>query len=111
LRIIMVDFPAPVPRIHKKPWFCDCISKGLAEITKSKQPTVQFIHESVRDYLVTADLMEGPSHERLKRYCTAYLHHPSVRAVVNDLEGGGGGRYAAAGNCSFLHWQTAIKMP
>ncbi|KAH7008773.1 Pfs, NACHT and ankyrin domain protein [Ilyonectria destructans] len=27
-------------------------SKGLAEITKSKQPTVQFIHESVRDFLV-----------------------------------------------------------
>ncbi|RBR24324.1 uncharacterized protein FIESC28_02814 [Fusarium coffeatum] len=27
-------------------------SKGLAEITKSKQPIVQFIHESVRDFLV-----------------------------------------------------------
>lgn len=27
-------------------------SKGLAEITKSKAPTVQFIHESVRDFLV-----------------------------------------------------------
>ncbi|KAH7198844.1 uncharacterized protein B0J16DRAFT_410306 [Fusarium flagelliforme] len=27
-------------------------SKGLAEITKAKQPTVQFIHESVRDFLV-----------------------------------------------------------
>lgn len=27
-------------------------SKGLAEITKSKQPTVQFIHESVRDFLL-----------------------------------------------------------
>jgi hypothetical protein len=68
----------------------DCVklvtssSKGLAEVTKSKQPTVQFIHESVRDYLVKEkglqDLwsgrgfeLEGPSHERLKRCCTAYL--------------------------------------
>ncbi|KAF9762774.1 hypothetical protein IL306_003335 [Fusarium sp. DS 682] len=37
----------------------DCInkciissSKGLAEITKAKEPTVQFIHESVRDFLI-----------------------------------------------------------
>ncbi|KAK7452449.1 hypothetical protein Landi51_04337 [Colletotrichum acutatum] len=29
-------------------------SKGLAEITKSTQPTVHFIHESVRDYLLKA---------------------------------------------------------
>ncbi|WJG35884.1 uncharacterized protein FOBCDRAFT_93791, partial [Fusarium oxysporum Fo47] len=27
-------------------------SKGLAEITKAKKPTVQFIHESVRDFLI-----------------------------------------------------------
>ncbi|KAK4197919.1 hypothetical protein QBC40DRAFT_284648 [Triangularia verruculosa] len=27
-------------------------SKGLAEITRSKKPTVQFIHESVRDFLL-----------------------------------------------------------
>ncbi|PNP74436.1 hypothetical protein FNYG_12223 [Fusarium nygamai] len=37
----------------------DCInkciissSKGLAEITKAKKPTVQFIHKSVRDFLI-----------------------------------------------------------
>ncbi|KAJ0299629.1 hypothetical protein COL516b_009136 [Colletotrichum fioriniae] len=52
-------------------------SKGLAEITKSTQPTVQFIHESVRDYLLKAgglaelcpDLgfdWELSSHEKLK---------------------------------------------
>ena len=29
-------------------------SKGLAEITKTKAPTVQFIHESVREYLLNA---------------------------------------------------------
>ncbi|KAF9773951.1 hypothetical protein IL306_008140, partial [Fusarium sp. DS 682] len=35
--------------------FNKCIissSKGLAEITKAKKPTVQFIHESVRDFLI-----------------------------------------------------------
>jgi hypothetical protein len=35
--------------------FNKCIissSKGLAEITKARNPTVQFIHESVRDFLI-----------------------------------------------------------
>jgi nucleoside-triphosphatase THEP1 len=53
-------------------------SKGLAEITKSE--TVQFIHESVRDYLLKHDgfsqlwpecsnNIDGLSHERLKKCC------------------------------------------
>ncbi|UQC81819.1 uncharacterized protein CLUP02_07305 [Colletotrichum lupini] len=61
-------------------------SKGLAEITKSTQPTVQFIHESVRDYLLKggglAELWpdlgfdwELLSHEKLKLCCSAYIHH------------------------------------
>lgn len=52
-------------------------SKGLAEITKSKNETVQFIHESVKDFLlkenglrkIWSDLganFQGESHERLK---------------------------------------------
>lgn len=51
-------------------------SKGLAEITKSKHQTVQFIHESVRDFLlkgnglakISSNLVNnfpGQSHERL----------------------------------------------
>jgi hypothetical protein len=55
-------------------------SKGLAEITRSGTPTVQFIHESVRDFLlkenglneVWTDLgnnFQGESHERLKHCC------------------------------------------
>lgn len=55
-------------------------SKGLTEITTSKLPKVQFIHESVRDFLlkedglsnVWSDLgsnLEGQSHERLKQCC------------------------------------------
>ena len=58
-------------------------SKGLAEITKSKHNTVQFIHESVRDFLlkenglslVWADLkvnVTGLSHDRLKKCCFNY---------------------------------------
>ncbi|OBT42905.1 hypothetical protein VE00_07314 [Pseudogymnoascus sp. WSF 3629] len=58
-------------------------SKGLAEITKSKEPTVQFIHESVRDFLLkdgglqkllpTAKNFEGQGHDTLKRICSLQL--------------------------------------
>ncbi|VUC26305.1 unnamed protein product [Clonostachys rosea] len=70
-------------------------SKGLAEITKSSTPTVQFIHESVRDFLVTdeglrqmwPDIgydMETLGHETLKRCCENYIDHvflafPSIK--------------------------------
>jgi ankyrin repeat protein len=71
-------------------------SKGLAEVTKSKQPTVQFIHESVRDFLVKErglhelwpDLgfdWESSSHETLKKCCDSYLNHTSVRASVRKV--------------------------
>ncbi|KAH7131158.1 Pfs, NACHT and ankyrin domain protein [Dactylonectria macrodidyma] len=76
-------------------------SKGLAEITKSKeQPTVQFIHESVRDFLIKdkglhelwPDLgfdWEIPSHERLKQCCSAYIdnHLARISMVNSDEEG------------------------
>ncbi|KAG7291482.1 hypothetical protein NEMBOFW57_001501 [Staphylotrichum longicolle] len=59
-------------------------SKGLAEVTKSKSPTVQFIHESVKDFLlkenglrsIWSDLggnFEGASQERLKQCCLSYM--------------------------------------
>ncbi|GFF40652.1 ankyrin repeat and protein kinase domain-containing protein 1 [Aspergillus udagawae] len=71
-------------------------SKGLAELTKSKQPTVQFIHESVRDFLVKErglhelwpDLgfeWESSSHETLKKCCGSYLNHTSVRASISNV--------------------------
>ncbi|KAJ4186649.1 hypothetical protein NW759_016930 [Fusarium solani] len=68
-------------------------SKGLAEITKAKQPTVQFIHESVRDFLIKdkglhelwpelgAD-WESLSHERLKLCCNAYANHQAVEESI-----------------------------
>ena len=59
-------------------------SKGLAELTKSKMPTVQFIHESVRDFLIKDNgLCElwpelrthlySLSQDRLKQCCQNYL--------------------------------------
>lgn len=59
-------------------------SKGLAEITTSKNQKVQFIHESVKDFLlkenglasIWPDLgssFQGQSHERLKCCCYNYL--------------------------------------
>lgn len=72
-------------------------SKGLAEITKSKQPTVQFVHESVRDYLVKErgllDLWpdlgfewEALGHERLRRCCAAYLDLDGIRTALNQVD-------------------------
>ncbi|KAF3070069.1 Ankyrin repeat domain-containing protein 50 [Trichoderma lentiforme] len=59
-------------------------SKGLTEVTKSKVPTVQFIHESVKDYLlkenglrdIWPDLpadVRAESHERLKQCCLNHI--------------------------------------
>lgn len=56
-------------------------SKGLAETTKSKSQTVQFIHESVRDFLLgksginklRSELDFGKSHKRLRQSCYLYM--------------------------------------
>ncbi|KAM0256047.1 hypothetical protein ACHAQJ_005246 [Trichoderma viride] len=58
-------------------------SKGLTEVTKSKIPTVQFIHESVKDFLLKDGLQviqsdfgekfKEKSHDRLKQCCLKFL--------------------------------------
>lgn len=59
-------------------------SKGLAELTKSKPQVVQFIHESVADYLLKGNALGQLrpnlgtnvielSHERLKSCCRIYM--------------------------------------
>jgi hypothetical protein len=59
-------------------------SKGLAEITVSKEPKAQFIHESVRDFLLKENGLgkiwpeygnnfQGQSHDRLKQCCFNYI--------------------------------------
>lgn len=65
---------------HMEQFILSC-SKGLAETTKSKLHTVQFIHESVREYLLgengfnmlKSELGSAPSHERLKLCCCVYM--------------------------------------
>lgn len=60
-------------------------SKGLVEVSNLKTPTVQFIHESVRDFLLKENGLSklwfdlgsnfgGQSHERLKQCCVAYMN-------------------------------------
>ncbi|KAF4205337.1 hypothetical protein CNMCM8927_006339 [Aspergillus lentulus] len=60
-------------------------SKGLAEITRSMAPTVEFIHESVRDYLLKENglckirpdfgsNLQGQSHDQLKHCCLTYVN-------------------------------------
>ncbi|OJJ46829.1 hypothetical protein ASPZODRAFT_43650, partial [Penicilliopsis zonata CBS 506.65] len=59
-------------------------SKGLAELSKSRRPNAQFIHESVRDYLLRdggmqsllVDLQVGlahSSHDLLRHCCDNYM--------------------------------------
>ncbi|THV91512.1 purine and uridine phosphorylase [Aureobasidium pullulans] len=59
-------------------------SKGLAEPTRNKAPTIQFIHESVRDFLLkenglaliqdTIDCTSaGSAHDELKHCCQNYI--------------------------------------
>jgi ankyrin repeat protein len=60
-------------------------SKGLAEITVSEKPTVQFIHESVRDFFLKKNGLDkiwpdcvsnfqGQGHDRLKLCCLNYMN-------------------------------------
>ncbi|ENH68893.1 Ankyrin-1 [Fusarium oxysporum f. sp. cubense race 1] len=90
----------PVNTSDASDCFNKCVissSKGLAEITKAKKPTVQFIHESVRDFLVKdkglyklwpnlgAD-WESQGHEELKLCCNAYVFHETIRNALDEQE-------------------------
>jgi ankyrin repeat protein len=89
-------------------------SKGLAEVTMSQEQKVQFIHESVRDFLLKESGLgniwpeyesnfQGQSNERLKQCCLTYIRRdifttldisgdllratsPSDAANLRDLE-------------------------
>uniref|UniRef100_A0A0D2XKT6 Nephrocystin 3-like N-terminal domain-containing protein n=1 Tax=Fusarium oxysporum (strain Fo5176) TaxID=660025 RepID=A0A0D2XKT6_FUSOF len=85
-RLADPDIPA-VDMEDSEDCFARCVissSKGLAEITKVKQPRVQFIHESVRDFLVKDKGLnelwpelgpdwESVGHDRLKLCCYCYF--------------------------------------
>ncbi|KAM0081444.1 hypothetical protein ACKRZS_006399 [Fusarium odoratissimum] len=86
------------PTIKDMKQFILSSSKGLAEITKPNAQTVQFIHESVRDYLLKdnglghlrRDLLletEDPrcsAHDRLKACCHTYIQLDISRYVTLD---------------------------
>ncbi|KAJ6101921.1 hypothetical protein N7486_004348 [Penicillium sp. IBT 16267x] len=82
-----------VPRTHIYVISC---SKGLAEITNSKEPIVQFIHESVRDFLIRDNGLyelwpelgfdwESRGHDKLKHCCNIYMTHPHIKASLSGL--------------------------
>jgi ankyrin repeat protein len=72
-------------------------SKGLAEMTKGKYPTVQFIHESVKEYLLSTglktlqpDLFETlaiSSHDRLGKCCRRYMERSSAALLLSVTDG------------------------
>ncbi|RKK92531.1 hypothetical protein BFJ68_g10744 [Fusarium oxysporum] len=78
--------------------FARCVissSKGLAEITKVKQPRVQFIHESVRDFLIKDKGLhelwpelgpdwESVGHERLKLCCYSYFELVTTKKQIKE---------------------------
>jgi hypothetical protein len=74
------------------------VSKGLTETTVSGSPKVQFIHESVRDFLIKDDGLssiwpdlknnfQGRSHDRLKDCCFTYMNQDvdTVTKIPEDL--------------------------
>ena len=76
--------------------FVQSSSKGLAEVSKSKKPTVQFIHESVRDFLfkdgkrklwpTLAEQFVGRSHDILKNCCLAQIDASRDINVLTDAD-------------------------
>ncbi|KAH8766531.1 hypothetical protein BGZ57DRAFT_492627 [Hyaloscypha finlandica] len=93
-------------------------SKGLAETTKSKHQTVQFIHESVRDFLLKGNGLKrlrshldsnfpGSSHERLKECCQGYMRIDASKYLPPDTP-----RPAAkSGEATSLRQLVSAKLP
>lgn len=59
------------------------VSKGLAEVTKSAEPTVQFIHETVREFLrdgglksISTQSIDRTGHGLLLASCLEQIHAP-----------------------------------
>jgi hypothetical protein len=71
-------------------------SKGLTQVTENTQSQVEFVHESVRDFLVRdgslqhlwPDLsrdVQGNGHEMLAKCCIKYLNHPSLLVLFEEV--------------------------
>lgn len=68
------------------------ISKGLAEVTRAKEPTVQFIHETVREFLrdgglstISKQLLYGDGNEVLKISCLDQINALDSVAEHSEL--------------------------
>ncbi|KAI1202886.1 ankyrin repeat-containing domain protein [Nemania serpens] len=81
---------------HKKSYILNN-SKGLAETTRSKKPTVQLIHESVRDFLLKegglrefrsefSTNVNGESHDALKKGCIAYINMHELDGLKGSFQ-------------------------
>lgn len=64
-------------------------SRGLAELTQGPSPVVQFVHESVRDFMFRKGSFQslgadsvGQSHERLKICCQQYTFAANVNSNI-----------------------------
>ncbi|KAJ6439239.1 hypothetical protein O9K51_08651 [Purpureocillium lavendulum] len=89
-------------------------SKGLAEVSRSKTPTVQFIHESVNDFLKQDGLQdfwsdrgrnfEGDSQERLKQYCLSYMNMGIAGLDTDNLTAIAEARHSADRTYPFLEY-------
>lgn len=93
--------------------FVHSSSKGLAEVTESKVPTVQLIHESVRDYLIKENGMGhlwpdlGPNlrslcHDKLKWCCNKQLQSRDYQSLLSTEDYSFGTRYALEIRFPFL---------
>ncbi|KAI9892895.1 MAG: hypothetical protein M1814_001054 [Vezdaea aestivalis] len=94
-----------------------CCSKGLVQISKAKDHNVQFIHESVRDFLLDGGLASldstlssnliGASHDRLKQCCYRYLSADTLQreSVFDDLP------VAKSSDARDLRIRVSLKFP
>ncbi|KAJ4264345.1 hypothetical protein NW762_005541 [Fusarium torreyae] len=111
----LVDPDLPNLDTHASNKLVTSSSKGLAEITNSSPPTVQFIHESVRDFLLKErglqalwpDLgfeWEGPCHDRLRRCCMEYLNRTTVQVETDMSRQRTLGLGVSVSTCPFLEY-------
>ncbi|KAK2590661.1 hypothetical protein QQS21_011661 [Conoideocrella luteorostrata] len=83
-----------IPTVTIEKFLTDA-SKGLVELTVSSTPTVQFIHESVRDFLIRDNGLSeicysagqdfvARSYEQLKKCCLHYINADAVASLVDN---------------------------
>ena len=83
-----------LPEMIKR--FITSTSKGLIEVRKGDIETVQFIHESVNDFLLRNKRLQtldpaleqhaiGASHDRLVACCMSYIMMKELEPLVKDM--------------------------